>query len=642
MKFSRLIRWLSIVAVVIGFALAACAEQKPWSVRTADAAISRWPNGRFVPADARWAWNYELGTLLEGFDAVWLNTADKRYYDYIKSSVDQFVEADGSIPTWKLEEYQLDNILMGRQLMLLYGVTLDPRYAKAAKLLYDQLQHQPRTPSGGFWHKQRYPNQMWLDGLYMAEPFYAEYAQTFHHPEAYADIAKQFALMDRQARDPKTGLLYHGWDESKTERWADPKTGLSSQFWARAMGWYTMALVDTLDYMPEGEARKELLTQLERNAAAVARYQDTKSGLWCQVMDRAREKGNYLESSAACMFVYALEKAVRRGYLSEKYAAVAHHGYQGILNHFVQEGPGGDVTLTSTVRGAGLGGNPYRDGSYAYYVGEKVITNDPKGVGAFMLASVEMENAPNVTLGRGKTVLLDAWFNSQERTDAFGEPVSFHYKWNDEANSGYSLFGHVFRDLGAQTRTLYTSPTAESLSEAQVYIIVSPDNPSKKASPNYMTAEAAEQIVRWVKDGGVLVMLENDPANADIEHFNLLAEKFGIHYNRVLRNTVDGNRFEMGRLSLSGGGPVFRSAHTIYMKEICTITPKPPAKAIFVDRGDVLMATVKYGRGTVFATVDPWLYNEYTDGRKLPAEYDDLGAGKELARWIIEQVPHKP
>ncbi len=225
---------------------AARADERPWSERAANAAIERWPDGRFVPADQRWAWNYELGTLLDGMDAVWLNTADPRYYKYIKSSVDQFVMPDGSIPTWKPEENQLDNILLGRQLLLLYGVTQDARYAKAATLLYQQLICQPRNVSGGFWHKQRYPNQMWLDGLYMAEPFYAEYALTFHHPEAFSDITHQFALLNEHARDAKTGLLYHGWDESKQERWANQQTGLSPQFWARGMGWAMMALVDTL------------------------------------------------------------------------------------------------------------------------------------------------------------------------------------------------------------------------------------------------------------------------------------------------------------------------------------------------------------------------------------------------------------
>ena len=619
----------------------AYAQKRPWSVRVANAAIDRWPEGRFVPAGARWGWNYELGTLLDGMDSVWLNTADPRYYKYIKSSVDQFVAPDGSIRTWKPEENQLDNILLGRQLLLLYGVTQDSRYAKAATLLYQQLQHQPRTASGGFWHKQRYPNQMWLDGLYMAEPFYAEYAATFHHPEAFKDITHQFVLVDEHARDPKTGLLYHGWDESKQQRWADKQTGLSSQFWGRAMGWYLMALVDTLDSYPEQDpGRKQLLAQLERDADAVARYQDGATGLWYQVMDKSTKKGNYLESSASCMFVYALAKGVREGYLPQRYRSTAERGYKGILSHFIQTGPGDDVLLTGTVKGAGLGGDPYRDGSYAYYIGEKVATNDAKGVGAFLLASVEMENAANAKLGRGKMVLLDAWFNSQTRPDAFGQPVSFHYKWNDQSNSGFSLLGHIFNNFGAKTKTLYIEPTLAALKEALVYIIVSPVIPVMNPKPHYVQPDDAEQIAAWVKAGGVLVILENDPANADLDHLNLLAEKFGIHYNNVLRNQVDGNKFEMGKVVLAGGGPIFQASHTAYMKEICTISAKSPAVPALRDRGDILMATAKYGKGIVYATVDPWLYNEYTDGRKLPAEYDNYAAGKELVRWILEQTPH--
>jgi unsaturated rhamnogalacturonyl hydrolase len=616
------------------------AQEQLWSQRAANAAIERWPDGKFVPAGARWAWNYELGTLLEGIDAVWLNTADRSYFKYIKASVDQFVDADGSIPTWKVEEYQLDNILLGRQLLLLYGVTQDQRYLKASTLLYEQLVHQPRTASGGFWHKQRYPNQMWLDGLYMAEPFYAEYAALSHRPDAFADVTKQFLLMEDHARDPKTGLLYHGWDESKQERWANKQTGLSSEFWARAMGWYMMALVDTLDYSPQSDqGRKQLLDLLARNAAALVKVQDASSGLWYQVLDKPTAKGNYLESSASCMFVYSLAKAVRMGYLPAHYLADAERGYQGILSHFIQTGPGSNVTLTGTVKGAGLGGDPYRDGSYSYYIGEKVASNDPKGVGAFLLASTEMETAQDAKLGRGKTVMLDAWYNSQTKPDAFGHKVSFHYKWNDQANSGYSLFGHILRNFGAATTTLLKQPTLAALRGAQVYLIVSPDIPVKNPDPHYMQPEDATQIAEWVKAGGVLVLMENDPPNADIDHLNLLAEKFGIHYNTVLRNQVQGSKFEMGKVPIAGGGPIFHQAHTAYMKEICTISIKAPAACQLVDRGDILMATAKYGKGTVFATVDPWLYNEYTDGRKLPADYDNFAAGKELARWILSQVP---
>jgi unsaturated rhamnogalacturonyl hydrolase len=635
-----------LLSLTLFAAMASClssasrAQDRPWSERTANAAMVRWPDGRCALPGAHWAWNYELGTLLEGMDAAWLNTADARYFNYIKSAVDQFVNSDGSISTYKPPENQLDNILMGRQLLLLYGVTQNPRYAKAATLLYEQLQHQPRTPSGGFWHKQRYPNQMWLDGLYMAEPFYAEYAVTFYHPEAFKDITHQFVLLNEHARDPKTGLLYHGWDESKQERWANEQTGLSSQFWARAMGWQMMALVDTIAYYPEDDSgRKQLIAQLEQDAAAVARYQDKKTGLWFQVMDKASEKGNFSESSASCMFVYALAKGVRQGYLSPRYLANAERGYKGILSHFIQTGHGDDVSLTGTVKGAGLGGDPYRDGSYAYYIGEKVVTNDPKGVGAFLLASTEVENAVNAKLSRGKTVLLDAWYNSQKHPDSTGQLVYFHYKWNDMSNSGYSLFGHIFNNFGAETKTLYTAPTRAALRDTQVYIIVSPDIPAKNPNPHYMQPEDAAQIAEWVKAGGVLMIFENDPGNADLDHLNLLSERFGIHYNRVLRNQVDGNKFEMGKIAIANGGPIFHNPHTAYMKEICTISVKALATEQLRDRGDILMATAKYGKGTVFATVDPWLYNEYTDGRKLPPEYDNYAAGKELIRWILQQIP---
>jgi len=635
---------ISVLLGVVSLAAptAARAGERPWSERAANSTIERWPDGRFTQPVERWVWNYELGTLLEGMDDVWLNTADKRYYNYIKSSVDQFVTPDGAIPTFKVEENQLDSILLGRQLLLLYGVTQDKRYATAATLLYQQLMHQPRTPSGGFWHKQRYPNQMWLDGLYMAEPFYAEYASTFHHPEAFSDITHQFALLHEHARDSKTGLLYHGWDESKTERWANRQTGTSSQFWARGMGWAMMALADTIGYYPDEDAgRAQLMAELQQDAAAVARYQDGATGLWSQVLDKAGAEGNYPEASASCMFVYALAKGVRLGYLPASYLRNADRGYKGILGHFIETGTGDSVSLTGTVKVGGLGGAPYRDGSYAYYIGEKTVTNDPKGMGAFLLASVEMENASNAGLGQGDTVLVDAWFNSQQRPDAFGRQVYFHYKWNDRSNDGYSLLGNIFNHFGAQTKTLYTAPAASALSQAQVYIIASPDTTAKNPNRHLVQPEDAAHIADWVKAGGVLVMLANDPANTDLEHFNLIADRFGIHFNLVLAKHVLGNSYEMGKIAVPSDGPVFHDSHTLFMKDVCTIAPSSSATPLLREGDDILMATAKYGKGTVFATVDPWLYNEYTDGRKLPGAYDNYAAGKELVRWILAQVPRR-
>jgi unsaturated rhamnogalacturonyl hydrolase len=606
----------------------ACAQDLPWSHRAADVAIERRPE------------NCALGTLLPGVDAVWLNTVNPRYYNYIKSTLDQFVGSDGSFTPAYQAEKPLDNILLGRQFLLLYGVTQDPRYAKAATLLYRRLFQQPRNASDGFRQEQQCPDQMGLGGLYMTAPFYAEYASTFQHPEAFSDITRQFVLMDASARDLKTGLLRDGGSESTQERRSDRQTDLSSQFWARDMGWHMMALVDTLPYYPaEDPGRKQLIAFLVRDAAAVARYQNRASGLWYQALDNTGDKANHLESSAACMFVYALAKGVRQGYLPPRYLAIAQRGYQGILSHLIQAGTGNAFSLTETADGAGVAANSYRNESYADHLSEKTDIDDSKGVGAFLLASTEIENAEDAKLGRGQTVLLDAWFNSQKHPDALGHQVYFHYKWNDQSNNGYSLLGHIFNNFGAETKTLYTAPTIATLRQAQVYLIVSPDIPVKNPNPHYMQPEDADQIAQWVKDGGVLMIMENDPANADLEHLNLLAERFGIHFNNVLRNQVEGDKFEMGKIAVEGEGPIFRVPHTLFMKEICTITAQSPATALLRDRGDTLMATAKYGKGTVFATVDPWLYNEYTDGRKLPASYDNFAAGNELVRWVLALHP---
>jgi unsaturated rhamnogalacturonyl hydrolase len=636
----RAIRHLVLIFVLAATYGVARAEQPPWSGRMADAAMARWPDGRFAPQDASWAWNYELGMLLEGMDAVWMNTADGRYFEYIKRSVDQLVGPDGSIPTLRPQEHELDSILLGRQLLLLYRVTLNKRYLTAATTLYDQLEQQPRNIEGGFWHKQRYPNQMWLDGLYMAEPFYAEYSLLSHHNENFKDIAHQFVLIEDHTRDPKTGLLYHGWDAAKQQRWADPRSGDSSQFWARGMGWSLMAAVDTLGYMPETDPdRTQLIAILGREAEAVVRFQDPSTGLWYQVMDKPGAKGNYFESSAACMFVYGLAKGVRRGYLPEHYLVNAVRGYQGILAHFVKTG-GDEVSLFDTVKSAGLGGDPYRDGSYGYYVGEKTVTNDPKGVGAFLLASTEIENAANTTVGRGDKVAVDGWFNSQQRRDAFGRMVEFHYKWDTDDEPGYSLFGHIWRQFGAQTIQHDQKPSLDNLRGDQIYIVASPDNADKNPHPHYATTEDADQIAEWVKAGGVLMIFENDTSFADLDHFNVVAERYGIHFNSVLRKHVIGTQWEMGKILVDGKGPIFHRAHTLYMKDVCTISVSQPAEPVLREGDDIFMAVAKYGRGTVYAVVDPWLYNEYTDGRKLPAMYDNAAAGKELVRWALKQVPH--
>lgn len=369
-------------------------QTRPLSERMAATVMRLWKDSVGTEAGKQEKWSYEQGVVLKGVEGVWRNTADENYFKFIQHTMDRFVNDDGTIKTYKLADYNIDNVLNGRVLLLLYEVTGQDKYRKAAALLREQLKTHPRTSEGGFWHKKIYPSQMWLDGLYMGEPFYAEYASKFHEDADFDDIARQFILMELHAKDTRTGLLYHGWDESRKQRWANPQTGLSANFWGRAVGWYAMALVDTLNYFPKGHPKRgSLVAILKRLAVAIQRYQDSKSGLWYEVLDKGGAEGNYLEASASCMFVYALAKGVRQGYLPASYFKIAQKGYRGITTQFIETEANGQVNLKGTVSVAGLGGNPYRDGSYQYYLSEKVVTNDPKGMGAFLMASAEMERA---------------------------------------------------------------------------------------------------------------------------------------------------------------------------------------------------------------------------------------------------------
>ncbi len=337
-------------------------------------------------------WAYETGLFLQGLNALWVKTRDVNYYDYSKATIDSFLEADGTIRTYRLEDYNLDNINCGKLLLSLYESTKKEKYSKAAQLLLKQLEKQPRTNEGGFWHKKIYPNQMWLDGVYMSAPFLAQYSQMFNRPSGFDEIANQIIWIENHTRDARTGLLYHGWDESRTQEWADPSSGCSRNFWGRAMGWYAMALVDSLDYIPKKHReRRHIIEIFQRMSEALVRYQDGRTGLWYQVLDQGEKKGNYLEASASSMFVYAFAKGVRKGYLSREFAAAAQKGYEGLLHNLIVNEPDGKISLTQICSVGGLGGPQKRNGSFEYYIGEPVVKNDLKGVGAFILACVEIE-----------------------------------------------------------------------------------------------------------------------------------------------------------------------------------------------------------------------------------------------------------
>jgi unsaturated rhamnogalacturonyl hydrolase len=607
--------------------------------------IRQWPAGVVSTIAGKGQWGYEEGVLLDGMAAEWHSTGNGADFAYIKAAVDKYVTDDGTILGYKAAGHTLDDIEMGRAVLLVYRVTQEAKYAKAAKFLHDQLAVQPHTASGGYWHKQTYPNQMWLDGAYMAEPFRAEYAVTFQTPEDFDDIAKQLLLMDQHMRDPATGLLKHGWDESKQMPWAEKQTGLSPEVWARAMGWYCMALVDVLDWFPENHPqRKALVDALNRTMAAVAKQQDAKTGLWWQVMSHPGEKGNYFETSASCMFTYALAKGARMGLLPQIDGASAKRAWDGIQKQFVTVGEDGNLTLHGTVKVGGLGGTPYRSGTFEYYIHEPVVDQDAKGVGAFLLAGSEIEQAATASLGRGKTAMMDAWFSAQTRKNAFGQSELYHYKWDDDANTGEAFFGRAFQRYGVKLAELHASPTPANLNlkSAQIYILVSPDTPAKNPNPHFMDKTSGDAIEAWVKAGGVLLLFSNDRDNTEFEHFNTLSDRFGIHFNPVLSHHVVEPDHGPGEVMLPPGTGIFGDGFKAYMKDTCTLTVSGSAKALVTDRsqnpaGEVMIAISHAGKGVVLAVVDPWFYNEYADGRKM-REYDGFEAAQDIAAWAVKQA----
>lgn len=365
-----------------------------WASKMADADIIRNPEGWMLDFSKEPRWNYCHGLVCSSLEKLWQQSGNEKYYNYIKKYADEMINADGTIKTYNLENYNIDAVNSGKFLFALYERTKDPKYEKAIRLLRNQMKTHPRTAEGGFWHKKTYPHQMWLDGLYMASPFLAQYAKVFNEKELFDDVANQIILIDKHNKNEATGLYHHGWDESKEQQWADKTTGKSPHVWGRGMGWYAMTLVDVLDFFPKNHPKyKDIFKITQSFAQTLAKYQDQESGLWYQVMDVGKKEGNYLESSGSTMFVYFLKKAVNKGYLKSNFKAVAAKGYDGILKNFIKTQADGGITITDACAGAGLGGKPYRSGTYEYYCNEAKRDNDPKSVGPFILLALEFDGS---------------------------------------------------------------------------------------------------------------------------------------------------------------------------------------------------------------------------------------------------------
>lgn len=376
-----LVAWLSTTAQP--------STPRSYGERFALSEIARFPEAWMIDFCRAPFFGYSQGVGCCAMLEVWHQTGDQFYFDYVEKLADTLVNDKGEIHRYKREAYNLDFINSGKYLFDCYAETGKEKYRLALDRLVDQLREQPRTSDGGFWHKLRYTHQMWLDGLYMCSPVLMEYGATFNQPEWIEEAVKQIRLCHLHTYDPATGLYHHAWDESCSQKWANPQTGHSPSFWGRSIGWWFMALVDNLDFLPtDHPARTEIIGYIRGLAESLPRYE--RNGLWYQVLDCPEREGNYPEATVTAQFMYAYAKAANRGYIDRKYRRYAEKIFEALCRELIMEDENGILSLTQCCAVGGLGGNPYRDGSYEYYIGERVRDNDAKGTGPFIMGCIEL------------------------------------------------------------------------------------------------------------------------------------------------------------------------------------------------------------------------------------------------------------
>ena len=337
-------------------------------------------------------WNYIDGCMITALLCASEITGEAKYADFAERFIDYYVQEDGSIRGYSKEKYNLDDVNEGKVLFELYEKTGKEKYKKAIFLLESQLEDQPRTVTGNFWHKKIYPNQIWLDGLYMAQVFSTLFKKYFGNKD-YSDVVNQFKNVRKLMFDEDKKLYYHGCDCSKTAFWADKETGRSKNFWLRAIGWFCISLVDNIDYMDDENAKAELVKIFAEAIEGISQYADKETAMYYQVVDKGGEKGNYLETSGSSMIAYAMMKGARLGVLDKKYAEMGKKTFDGICQKYLSINEDGDLNLGGICLVAGLGpeDNKRRDGSYEYYVSEPIVENDAKGVAPFVLCYTEVK-----------------------------------------------------------------------------------------------------------------------------------------------------------------------------------------------------------------------------------------------------------
>lgn len=415
MKLMIAAAFLGIMALAQPSSVSAASKmEKPkhyseWMTRSE---MKRTPQSYMLDFSTKPKWSYVMGIELEAMLDTYLKHGGDDIKAYCIEYTDTMINPEGEIRGYKLADYNLDNVRTGHFVTRMYEHFPEEKNLRAMNTLMRQLEDQPRTNEGVYWHKAIYAYQVWLDGIFMGLPYRVLTASKLYAPELrkpiYDDAVDQVKSTYERTLDPATGLNRHAWDESREMFWSDSITGLSQHCWGRAQGWYTMALVELLDALPEDyERRGEVQELLEKCFENILKWQDPKTHTWYQVMDAPGREGNYLESTASSMFAYSMLKAARRGWVDPKYLDEGIKAYKGVVKEFIKENPDGTISLTDCCSVAGLGPgispavlkaapsvkeNKRRDGSYDYYISEKIRDNDAKGLGPFIWASLEMED----------------------------------------------------------------------------------------------------------------------------------------------------------------------------------------------------------------------------------------------------------
>jgi unsaturated rhamnogalacturonyl hydrolase len=520
-------------------------------------------------------WNYGQSMVLKGMIGLWKATGDGKYFKFIQKDVDLFNKNK------RTNSPGVNHLIPARELLLLFQVTGKRQYLDDIDSAYKKSGLQLSVKGKSVGGEKDFSKDNLAEKMYIEAPFTVAYAKTFHKSALLGNIASEYLF------------------EGKNIEWN------SQDYSAAGLGLYGMALVDALDNFPNDQKeKKELALTLKNLATYVIGMQDKNSGLWWHKLKGPSEEGNYLDSSATCMFIYTLLKGVRTGVLPASCRAVAQKSFNTIRKEFLK-----------------------RD-----------IINNPETTGAFLLAANEIEMLPTLSLGKGNSVLLDYYFNHETKKDITGALIPFHYVWGELDNGGYSMFGNIFNKYGLQTKTLEGAPSLQSLKKAGIYIIVDPDTKKETEHPNYMGTGDINTIYNWVKSGGILMLFSNDSGNAEFTHFNKLAEKFGIHFNYDSKNHVLGNQYEMGAITIDPGNLIFKTARKVYIKEYSSLTIHSPATAVLKDGKTIVAAVARIGKGAVFAVGDPWFYNEYEDGRKIPMEFENYKAAEDLIKWLIYKI----